>query len=580
MSSGAVSPADVVAATGASKSNVSRWFAAWREDELGRRRRAGFSRSAEVEAVLAPTPEAFAEFRSRYFEDEWGVPYVTMGYHLAWIAALLTALLTGGRLMILSPPRHGKTQLLIHFCVWLIIRNPNIRLIWIGLNEDNAQEAVGAVRDILENHEKLRVEVLGPDRSWRPAAKTGKSWTDGKFTVATREGVGIKSPTMRAVGKRGKLLSKDADMAVLDDIQDREAYESPASREQDVRWVNTQVSSRKEAHTALLVIGSRQHHEDLYGKLETNPGWQHIIESAHSETCKIPVHVPHGEHTYECEDCAKHVDCLLWPVKRTMAYLQDQRGAMDDDLMFEMVYLNKTRPAGDRYVTQAEIDACKNPTRSVGHWINRAEGTKQVVKPPGQLVAGLDPAYKGMQAAFLWSYEAGARRRWAMDVDNRPAGSTAGAREIIKDWFELYGCQLWIIEDNGFQGAMRQDPDLMRYCAEKGISVRGHFTDRMNKWDPNFGVPKQLEAFGLGQIDIPWGDEDTRSRFREAIKQWVNWDPDNKAQKSDIVMAAWFPERTFRSMRREHIDVEVAFDQTKYYDVGLGETYVGMAGVA
>ena len=42
--------------------------------------------------------------------------------------------------MILSPPRHGKTELLIHFAVWRICKNPNIRIMWVGGNEDIANE--------------------------------------------------------------------------------------------------------------------------------------------------------------------------------------------------------------------------------------------------------------------------------------------------------------------------------------------------------------------------------------------------------------------------------------------------------
>lgn len=557
---------------GVNRVNVSRWMAAWMEDSLRERQQKGWSRSDEVEALLQPDPACFALFRSRYFQDEWGQPYVTEPYHLAWITALLAALSGGGRLMILSPPRHGKTQLLIHFAVWLIIRNPNIRIVWIGLNEENAKEAVGAVKDILENDERLVRDVLGPSGEFKPGARTGRSWTDGKFVTRTREGVGIKSPTMRAVGKGGKLLSKDADLIVADDIQDKEAYESPASRESDVRWMNTQVASRKEQHTALLVIGSRQHHEDLYGRLAANLQWQSIVETAHSFDCDLPVHSPRQDHDPTCPECAAHHDCLLWPAKRTMAYLQDQRVATDDDLQYEMVYLNRTRPSGEQYVTQQQIDECKNRSRTVGRW---SGGQQIVYQPPDtRLIGGLDPAYAGMQASFLWAYNPTSKVRYAMDVDNRSAGSTAGARAVIKDWNELYGCKLWVIERNNFQGAILQDPDLKAYCNAEGIVLVPHFTDRFNKWDQKFGVPKQLEAFGTHLIDIPWGDEETQERFAAAIKQWVNWDPQNSHAKDDIVMAAWFPERHFLNWRREESNqIRRDYRSTGYFDSGSAGAY-------
>lgn len=573
--SGELSQREAQVASGASQANVSRWLAAWDEDQLvGARRRAWLESGAaqRVELMLHSSPESFAVFRSRYFTDEWGAPYETPEFHLRWIGALLDSIERGGRLQILSPPRHGKTQLLIHFCVWLVCRNPNLRIIWIGLNEDNAREALGAVKDILENDEQLSAELLGPGGSWKPPARAGLSWTDKIFTVGNRTLVGIKAPTMRAVGKGGKLLSKDADWIVGDDVQDQEAHNSPASREKDRHWVNTQVSSRKEAHTGLTLIGSRQDHEDLYGGLFSNPEWSSIVEHAHDPSCRIPLHPPREGHSAGCAECALHVGCLLWPSKRTMAYLQSQRVAMDDDLVFDMVYNNVTRPGGDVYVTQAQIDACKS-NRVVGRWVDREVGSKVVALPAGRMIAGLDPASVGMQAAFLWVFNPQTKVRYAIDVDNRAGGSLMGAREIIRDWFELYGCQWWVIERNNFQLAILQDPDLKAYCNTHGITLEPHFTTAYNKFDANFGVPKQLEAFAARQIDIPWGDEETRGRFQPAVKQWVGWYP-NSREKSDIPMAAWFPERHFLNWRREESSrAQFEYGHLGYVDGGLASTY-------
>ena len=68
----------------------------------------------------------------------------------------------GGNLMILSPPRHGKTELLIHFAIWQICKNPNVRIMWVGGNEDIAKNAVGSVLDHLDSNDKLIEEFCGP----------------------------------------------------------------------------------------------------------------------------------------------------------------------------------------------------------------------------------------------------------------------------------------------------------------------------------------------------------------------------------------------------------------------------------
>ena len=141
---------------------------------------------------------------------------------------------------------------------------------WVGGNEDIAKNAVGAVLDHLENNELLNEEINGPGEKFQPKIRSGKSWSSGQFTIGTRTVTGIKSPTMVAVGKGGKILSRDCDLIIADDIEDHGTTIQPSAREQTRQWWTTTLSSRKEEHTAIVVIGSRQHPEDLYNFLLDN----------------------------------------------------------------------------------------------------------------------------------------------------------------------------------------------------------------------------------------------------------------------------------------------------------------------
>ena len=89
--------------------------------------------------------DKFEDFRNRYFQTETGEQYETADFHKRWIASILKAIDEGGEQMILSPPRHGKTDLLTHFAVWQICKNPNVRIMWVGGNEEIAKNSVGAV---------------------------------------------------------------------------------------------------------------------------------------------------------------------------------------------------------------------------------------------------------------------------------------------------------------------------------------------------------------------------------------------------------------------------------------------------
>jgi hypothetical protein len=566
----------VAAELGTSTANVSRWLKAWHEDRGTESRWAEWAEqggAGDVSHLLEATPEAFAEFRRQTFTDEWGNAYQTPDFQMVWIAATLKAIKVGGRLVILSPPRHGKTQLLIHFCVWLILVRPNIRIMWIGGNEDIAKQSTGAVLDILENTPELADRFLGPGRTFKPGSRTGKSWSAERFTVATRVGAGIKSPTMVAVGKGGKLLSRDADLIVADDIIDVDSVKSPTTRTDDARWFNQSVSSRKEEHTAIMAIGSRQHHEDLWSGLLTNRAFTSIVEQAHDPACQVVTHKPapinaDEGHGPDCPECAAHVDCLLWPGKRTFAYLQDQRVAMDDDQQYEMIYLNRTRPAGEEYLTEADIAECKNKGRGLG--------LAGLPKDAGyRLVAGLDPATAGQQVAFLWAYYPATNRRFMVDLEVQRAGGLPGARRIIRDWHGAYGVTFWVIERNGYQEAVLQDRDITDFCAVNGVHLEPHYTHAFNKYDPMFGLTKQFQHFRDKLIDLPYGDEPSRDKVKLYERQLLQFEGPKTKTPTDILMASWFPDGVFRRWRTEEAAaVRVEYEQTDYDMPSLGDSYL------
>ena len=89
--------------------------------------------------------------------------------------------------------------------------------------------SVGAVLDHLENNEGL-IQDYGDWDGFRPANRSGKSWSSSQFTVATRTVSGIKSPTLVAIGKGGKILSRDADLIIADDIEDHGTTVQPSAR--------------------------------------------------------------------------------------------------------------------------------------------------------------------------------------------------------------------------------------------------------------------------------------------------------------------------------------------------------------
>lgn len=518
--------------------------------------------SDEYEVFLDANVDAFIAFRDEYFETtaRGGVVerFVNKPYQRKWVRGTLHAIFAGEQQMILSPPRHGKSELLIHFCVWVIVRNPDIRIMWVAKNDDMAEIMVGAVKDHLEFNTKLIEAFLGPEGKFKQAR--GK-WGALRFQVANRTIVGQKAWTMNGVGWTGTILSRDVDFIILDDVLDDRNTHGPTQRESNRHKLLTAVDSRNEDHTAFLIIGSRQHWDDFYGYLIDDPSWNAIVTQAHNDLCDLDPH-----------ELAVHVDCMLWPERHPYrwwyAKWQSQK-RMGMEHLFEMVYQNRPRPSGKIAFYKEDLLDSRNRTRVLGD-LGYFEGREY------NLVAGLDPASVGHQAAWLWLYDFTKRKLYMLDADNPQGGGIAQFLELISTWHAKYRLTHWVVETNNVQRIFVDDPNVRELCGNLGISIETHTTGA-NRLDKEYGVPSMSRWFSESLVDLPYAGDDAIDVTDAFIRQAVNFDP-NLAGKtnrpiSDLLMASWFPIRVIRSWMVERsyeaqLDYEPMFAE---YDTSTWE---------
>jgi|TARA_R100001082_G_scaffold48876_1_gene26385 endogenous inhibitor of DNA gyrase (YacG/DUF329 family) len=526
-----------------SKAQVSRFLAAYQEDLEVEKAQTDW----DVPEAAIQSLDSFKEFRDRYFLTERGVPFETADFHDNWIKSINKAIEEGGQQMILSPPRHGKTELLIHFAIWQICRNPNVRIMWVGGNEDIAKNSVSSVIDTLESNDRLKEDFCGPMGSFKPRTRTGKSWSQNGFTVSTRTVHGIKSPTMIGIGKGGKILSRDCDIIIADDIEDHATTAQPSARRNTKMWWTTTLASRKEEHTAIIVIGSRQHPEDLYSSLLDSEAWETIVEEAHDSSCEIP------ELNEE-----EHVDCMLWTGFRSYKWLiSRKRDAMTTggQQRFEMVYMNRPGEAGANIFDVESITNCMDRSINIGN-----------IPKNSYLVAGLDPAATGYQAAFLWAIldDGGDALLQMVDVENQQGGGIDEALRVIKEWHQKYDLYHWVIEENNFQKAIRQDPRIKEFANKTGVQIEGHETYK-NKWDSHFGVSSLAPMFNDKLIRLPYGNTESQVKTEMYRKQLMYFAMSGSNKyKSDIVMASWFPMKVFRKLQKAQY-AEIGIDYIPSY---------------
>ncbi len=499
------------------------------------------SSPAKFELKLDELTTAFTEWRDRFIELSPGVKFITKNVHKRWIRATLKTIYTGGRHLILSPPRHGKTELLIHFCEWLICRNPDIRILWIGPNLDIAENCLGQVRDVLESHEALQKAYLAPGETWAPVTRQGGAiWQRSKFTVSNRN-YPQKQPTMWASGVGGAILSLDADFIIVDDPADPDKSQAPAGRNAIEKWFRIKLISRKMMHTGLAMLASRVHPDDLYNPLIDMDLWEKEIDKAHDVSiCGKGLYDPHDNE-----------DCVLFPEVNPLSYLREQAADVGDHL-FDMMYLNQPRPDGTMIFDPDLIrELCLDPSRAIG---------MGGVPADGRMVAALDPAARGVQAAFLWSVHLHNKEEVAelerdpfnalvpetyymIDLETQRAGGIEGALKVMEEWHENYDCRLWIIEDNSYQTVFFDDPRVKALCQRLDIVIKPHTTGA-NKHDMDFGVASTAPLYHTGKVNLPYSGGEAVRKVDMFIRQLINFTgaaSGRSRKKSDILMASWFP---------------------------------------
>jgi hypothetical protein len=480
-----------------------------------------------------------------------------------WIRATLHAILTGSQQLILSPPRHGKSELMIHFSVWLIVRNPDIRIMWVAKNDSMAKQMCGSVKEHLELNTKLCRDFLGSDKNY----KTPGKWGALDFTVNTRTIIGQKSYTMVGVGWTGTILSRDCDFIVLDDIEDDRSIRTPGERQHTREKFSITLDSRNEDHTAVLIIGSRQHPDDLYGYLIDNSAWSAIVTQAHDDACEINPH-----------DLDAHTTCMLWHERHPYSWWyskwQSQK-EMGLEHLFEMVYQNRPRASGLIVFHKEALLDSRNLERKMGDidWFGNLE--KPILLH--NMVGGMDPAAVGQQAYWLWLYDSEAHKAYMLDAAIDVGGGLDKFNEYLKKWKKAYDLMWWLTEKNNIQQVFITDSKIRKTMGKLGIALEATQTGS-NKHDLEFGLPGMARWFEEGMIDLPYGDEASQQMTDIYIRQALGYEIDatGKAHnrgKSDLLMSSWFPFKELLQWSYTEIpDIETTYEPAfaEYGSVSIG----------
>lgn len=163
------------------------------------------------------------------------------------------------RLMLLVPPRHGKTQLAKMFSSWHLGHNPHHEIIGCSYGITLALEASREVRDIIKSSD---YQSLFPETTLNPGIIAAESW---KLWSETGVGAG----GYNAAGVGGGITGKGAHILLIDDpIKNAEEADSVDIRGKIWDWYRSTAYTRLAPGGGVLLIQTCWHFDDLAGRLQ------------------------------------------------------------------------------------------------------------------------------------------------------------------------------------------------------------------------------------------------------------------------------------------------------------------------
>jgi len=159
------------------------------------------------------------------------------------------------RLMLLMPPRHGKSELAsVRFPAWHLGHHPEHELINIGYNLDLPMVFSRKVRELVRDPV---YQAIFPQANLDPESQSVEKWT-------TKAGGGFT-----AAGVGGGITGKGAHILIVDDpIKNQEEADSIAVRDKLWDWYQSTAYTRLAPGGGVLVIETWWNDDDLAGRLQ------------------------------------------------------------------------------------------------------------------------------------------------------------------------------------------------------------------------------------------------------------------------------------------------------------------------
>lgn len=172
--------------------------------------------------------------------------------------------------LLLIPRRHLKSSLgSIGLPTWEWLNNPECRILFVQHKAEMAEQYLGELKHKLEHNQMFH--LVAPDIFYRNPKKEAPKWLANAVTINRSVSKHNKVPSLLAIGSDSGITGFHFDLIIFDDIVGKENYGSAEMREKV--WDLVKFSGPLlNPGGRRLFIGTRWHHEDVYGRLLKGDG--------------------------------------------------------------------------------------------------------------------------------------------------------------------------------------------------------------------------------------------------------------------------------------------------------------------
>jgi hypothetical protein len=438
------------------------------------------------------------------------------------------------RMICMAFPESGKsTQLAVLRVLFKLGHNPNLRVVVLSKNEENAQKISRALRAYIERSVELR-EVF-------PELRRGDKWDESTWTI--KRDTYDTNPTFQAIGLDGSPTGSRIDLLIIDDAIDATNSQTDIGRKYVLRRIRSGFLERLSKDSRVIMLTNAWHPEDAAHILAKESGWFLLRRSVYIDDDE---RIPRWPQ--------------VWPTHRI-----DQTHEDVGPLEFARAMLSLPRHDGESPFDKDAVEAASRLAADLEllHELSIED------RGPGVIYIGVDLAVTKKEGSHLTTLET--IMLWPEDMTRQVLWAESGrwsSREIrdhVLDHARRYPDAIFIVENNA---AQRWIIDIIENQSDLDPEDRimpliVPFTTGSNKAHAQFGVEGLAVEISAGKWLIPLqGPAKAVKEVKALIAEALYYS--RGAHTGDRLMGLWFARegarRGARAGRREAEDDDKNLD--------------------